>query len=36
MEQGHKPDGFITVEQLHQCDAMRARLAQHPSEGANQ
>ncbi|MGF6573563.1 acetylornithine deacetylase [Paraburkholderia sp. GAS333] len=35
MDQGHKPDEFITVEQLQQCDAMLARLAQHLSEGAS-
>lgn len=35
MDQGHKPDEFITVEQLQRCDAMLARLAQHLSEGAN-
>jgi acetylornithine deacetylase len=29
MDQGHKPDEFITVEQLAGCDAMLARLAQH-------
>ncbi|PAK10616.1 acetylornithine deacetylase [Burkholderia ubonensis] len=27
MDQGHKPDEFVTVEQLHGCDAMLARLA---------
>jgi acetylornithine deacetylase len=26
MDQGHKPDEFVTVEQLHKCDAMLARL----------
>lgn len=27
MDQGHKPDEFVTVEQLSGCDAMLARLA---------
>jgi acetylornithine deacetylase len=27
MDQGHKPDEFVTVEQLRNCDAMLARLA---------
>ncbi len=27
MDQGHKPDEFVTVEQLRRCDAMLARLA---------
>ncbi|WP_091909892.1 acetylornithine deacetylase [Chitinasiproducens palmae] len=27
MDQGHKPDEFVTVEQLSRCDAMMARLA---------
>jgi acetylornithine deacetylase len=29
MDQGHKPDEFITVEQLTRCDAMLARLAEY-------
>ncbi|MFT4066926.1 acetylornithine deacetylase [Paraburkholderia sp.] len=29
MNQGHKPDEFVTVEQLGRCDAMFARLGQH-------
>ncbi|MEZ2352962.1 acetylornithine deacetylase [Caballeronia sp. RCC_10] len=29
MDQGHKPDEFVTVEQLHACDAMLTRLADH-------
>ncbi|MEM5437695.1 acetylornithine deacetylase [Paraburkholderia diazotrophica] len=29
MDQGHKPDEFLTVEQLDQCDAMLMRLAEH-------
>lgn len=27
MDQGHKPDEFLTIEQLHACDAMMAKLA---------
>ncbi|MGH7909821.1 MAG: acetylornithine deacetylase [Thermodesulfobacteriota bacterium] len=27
MEQGHKPDEFVSLEQMHGCDAMLARLA---------
>jgi acetylornithine deacetylase len=27
MDQGHKPDEFVSVEQLTRCDAMLARLA---------
>ncbi|MBR8459524.1 acetylornithine deacetylase [Burkholderia dolosa] len=27
MDQGHKPDEFVTLEQLHGCDAMLGRLA---------
>ncbi|WP_322101709.1 acetylornithine deacetylase [Paraburkholderia sp. J41] len=27
MDQGHKPDEFVTLEQLARCDAMMARLA---------
>lgn len=27
MDQGHKPDEFVTIEQLNACDAMLARLA---------
>jgi acetylornithine deacetylase len=29
MDQGHKPDEFISLEQLARCDAMLARLAEH-------
>lgn len=29
MDQGHKPDEFITVDQLDKCDAMMSRLAAH-------
>lgn len=29
MDQGHKPDEFITVEQLSRCDAMLGRLAEY-------
>ncbi|ABE29522.1 acetylornithine deacetylase [Paraburkholderia xenovorans LB400] len=31
MDQGHKPDEFVSVEQLRQCDAMLIRLADHLS-----
>jgi acetylornithine deacetylase len=31
MDQGHKPDEFVTVEQLEACDAMLTRLADHLS-----
>ncbi|MEO8938455.1 MAG: M20/M25/M40 family metallo-hydrolase, partial [Burkholderiaceae bacterium] len=31
MDQGHKPDEFVTVQQLNNCDAMLARLADHLS-----
>ncbi|CAN0618135.1 acetylornithine deacetylase [Burkholderia multivorans] len=31
MDQGHKPDEFVTVEQLRHCDAMLARLADYLS-----
>jgi acetylornithine deacetylase len=34
MDQGHKPDEFVTVEQLHDCDAMLLRLADHLSTKA--
>ena len=33
MDQGHKPDEFISVEQLKACDAMLLRLVQHLSAG---
>ncbi|MPW16561.1 acetylornithine deacetylase [Paraburkholderia sp. CNPSo 3157] len=29
MDQGHKPDEFVTIEQLNQCDAMLVRLGEH-------
>jgi acetylornithine deacetylase len=29
MDQGHKPDEFVTVEQLSRCDAMMEKLANH-------
>jgi acetylornithine deacetylase len=32
MEQGHKPDEFVTVEQLERCDAMLARLARYAAD----
>jgi acetylornithine deacetylase len=28
MEQGHKPDEFVSLAQLDACDALLARLAQ--------
>jgi acetylornithine deacetylase len=31
MDQGHKPDEFVSIAQLHACDAMLARLAEHLS-----
>jgi acetylornithine deacetylase len=31
MDQGHKPDEFLTSEQLSDCDAMLARLADYLS-----
>ncbi|MBN3751561.1 acetylornithine deacetylase [Paraburkholderia sp. Tr-20389] len=31
MDQGHKPDEFVTVDQLAECDAMLARLADYLS-----
>ncbi|SAK68453.1 acetylornithine deacetylase [Caballeronia glebae] len=34
MDQGHKPDEFVTLEQLHDCDAMLIRLADHLSTTA--
>lgn len=33
MEQGHKPDEFITLEQIHKCDEMLARLVGHLEAG---
>ena len=33
MDQGHKPDEFLTVEQLDRCDLMMARLLDRLSEG---
>jgi acetylornithine deacetylase len=32
MDQGHKPDEFVTVDQLDRCDAMLARLARYAGE----
>jgi len=29
MDQGHKADEYVTVDQLSRCDAMMARLVQH-------
>ncbi|WP_044042965.1 acetylornithine deacetylase [Caballeronia insecticola] len=34
MDQGHKPDEFVTVEQLRDCDTMMMRLADHLSASA--
>ncbi|BBU31589.1 hypothetical protein BTHE68_53230 [Burkholderia sp. THE68] len=34
MDQGHKPDEFVSVEQLRDCDAMLMRLADHLSATA--
>lgn len=34
MDQGHKPDEFVTVEQLRNCDAMLARLADYLSSAS--
>jgi acetylornithine deacetylase len=31
MDQGHKPDEFVTVEQMRACDAMLVRLADYLS-----
>ncbi|QXH49423.1 acetylornithine deacetylase [Pseudomonas fakonensis] len=33
MEQGHKPDEFVSVEQLRGCDAMLARLVEYLRQG---
>jgi acetylornithine deacetylase len=33
MDQGHKPDEFITVRQLSDCDAMLVRLAGYLVDG---
>ncbi|WP_376699386.1 M20/M25/M40 family metallo-hydrolase [Burkholderia cepacia] len=34
MDQGHKPDEFVTLDQLHGCDAMLSRLAAYLSSAA--
>ncbi|SAK59820.1 acetylornithine deacetylase [Caballeronia fortuita] len=34
MDQGHKPDEYVSIEQLHDCDAMLVRLADHLSTAA--
>jgi acetylornithine deacetylase len=34
MDQGHKPDEFVTVEQLRECDALLIRLADHLSSAS--
>lgn len=33
MAQGHKPDEYVSLEQLSQCDAMLSRLVSHLREG---
>lgn len=33
MDQGHKPDEFVAIDQLHQCDAMLDRLLMHLEQG---
>ena len=33
MQQGHKPDEFVTLDQLAQCDAMLDRLLEHLEKG---
>ncbi|QND99195.1 acetylornithine deacetylase [Burkholderia cenocepacia] len=37
MDQGHKPDEFVSIDQLQGCDAMLRRLAEHltPSEATD-
>jgi acetylornithine deacetylase len=32
MDQGHKPDEFIAIDQLEQCDAMMRRLVGYLSQ----
>lgn len=34
MAQGHKPDEFVSIEQLHRCDDMLAKLLQRLTEAA--
>ena len=34
MDQGHKPDEFVTVEQLTRCDAMLIRMAEYAGDKA--
>jgi acetylornithine deacetylase len=36
MDQGHKPDEFVTVEQMRDCDAMLIRLADYLSSASFQ
>lgn len=36
MDQGHKPDEFVSLQQLAQCNAMLARLVAHVREPAAQ
>jgi acetylornithine deacetylase len=34
MAQGHKPDEFVSIEQLRRCDDMLAKLLQRLTEAA--
>ncbi|BAO90292.1 acetylornithine deacetylase [Caballeronia cordobensis] len=34
MDQGHKPDEYVTIEQLRDCDAMMERVARYAASGA--
>lgn len=34
MEQGHKPDEFVSIEQLAECDALLGRLVEWLQQGA--
>jgi acetylornithine deacetylase len=29
MDQGHKPDEYVTIRQLHGCDSMMERIARY-------
>ncbi|HMB47581.1 MAG TPA: acetylornithine deacetylase, partial [Afifellaceae bacterium] len=33
MEQGHKPDEFVSLEQLQRCDSMLAKLVERLETG---
>jgi acetylornithine deacetylase len=33
MDQGHKPDEFVTIAQLEQCDSMMQRIARFAVDG---